>query len=52
METQKTTGKYSLYFAIWTGMILFMLASPGYRPFFWLALPGFCTYLAKGLDII
>ncbi|MDE3236926.1 MAG: hypothetical protein KGO81_13310 [Bacteroidota bacterium] len=52
METQKSRGKYWIYFTIWLAIIIFMLATPQYRQFFWLALPGVCTYFALGMDIM
>ncbi len=51
-ETQKSTGKYWIYFFIWFAILVTMLYLPQYRQFFWLALPGTATYFAKGLDII
>lgn len=52
MEAQKSTNKYWIYFSIWFAIIVFMLYMPSLRQFFWLALPGTCTYFAKGMDII
>lgn len=52
MEAQKSTGKYWGYFTIWFTIIVIMLCIPSFRQFFWLALPGTCTYFAKALDII
>jgi hypothetical protein len=51
-ETQKSTGKYWIYFFIWFAIIVTMLYLPQFRQFFWLALPGTATYFAKAMDII
>jgi hypothetical protein len=50
MEAKKSTAKYWIYFAIWLAILIFMLIS--FRQFFWLALPGVCTYFARGMNII
>lgn len=52
METTKSTKKYWIYFTIWTAILVFMLATPDVRQYFWLALPGVFTHFAKGMDII
>jgi hypothetical protein len=52
METKKSTTKYWIYFTIWTTIMVFMLATPDVRQYFWLALPGVCTHFAKGMDIM
>lgn len=52
MEAKKSTGKYWVYFTIWTALMSYMLYSDALRPFFWLALPGVCTHFVKGMDII
>jgi hypothetical protein len=53
MEVNKrSTAKYWLWCFIWLVIMIFMLAMPTLRPFFWLALPGVATYFALGLDII
>jgi hypothetical protein len=49
---KKSTAKYWLWCFIWTAIMIFMLATPSVRPFFWLALPGSVTYFALGLDIM
>lgn len=51
-ETKKSTGKYWIYFAIWSVILIAMLYLPQYRQFFWLAMPGTATSFAKGMDII
>jgi hypothetical protein len=52
MEAKKATGKYWLYFTIWTAIMAYMLFDNNLRPFFWLALPGVCTHFVKAMDII
>ncbi len=52
MEAKQSAGKYWLWCFIWTAILTFMLINPSFRPFFWLALPGACTYFAKAMDII
>jgi hypothetical protein len=52
MEAKKSTGKYWVYFTIWTALLVFLLATPDVRQWFWLALPGVCTHFAKGMDIM
>ncbi len=52
METKKSTGKYWAICFVWTAILIFMLATPSVRQFFWLALPGTATYFAKALDIM
>jgi hypothetical protein len=53
MEVKKrSTAKYWMWCFVWTGIMVAMLAIPGIRPFFWLALPGAVTYFALALDII
>jgi hypothetical protein len=47
---QKSTGKYWLWFFIWTIILILMLVFV--RQFFWLALPGAVTYFAKAMDIV
>jgi hypothetical protein len=53
-ETQsRPAGKYWFWFFIWLVIIIIMLADVGgSRKFFWLALPGVCTYLGKALNIL
>ncbi|MFY7653183.1 MAG: hypothetical protein ACOVQE_10780 [Chitinophagaceae bacterium] len=51
MEAQSTT-KYWIWCFIWLAIMIVMLYLPNLRPFFWLALPGVCTYFAKGMDLI
>jgi len=51
MEKQ-STGKYWIYFFIWTAILIGMVVYEPARQFFWLALPGVCTSFAKGLSII
>ena len=54
METteKKSTAKYWAICFVWTAILIFMLATPSVRQFFWLALPGATTYFAKALDIM
>ena len=52
MEEKKSTGKYWLYFTIWTALLVYMLVTPDVRQWFWLALPGVFTHFAKGMDIM
>jgi hypothetical protein len=51
-ETKKSTAKYWIYCTIWLALMVFMLATPSVRPFFWLALPGTATSFAKAMDLI
>ncbi|NCI46038.1 hypothetical protein [Sediminibacterium soli] len=50
MEAQKSTGKYWFLCFLWLAIMILLLVF--YRQWFWLALPGVCTYFAKGLDIM
>jgi hypothetical protein len=50
METTKSTAKYWFLFFIWLVIMIALLIF--YRQFFWLALPGVCTYFAKGMNIM
>jgi hypothetical protein len=52
MEAKRSTGKYWIYFLLWLALMITMLAMPGTRPFFWLALPGVCTHFSLAMDII
>jgi len=52
MEAKKSRTKYWIYFFIWFAIIIFMLATPSVRQFFWMALPGVCTYFALAMDIM
>ncbi|MBW7951651.1 MAG: hypothetical protein LC134_09490 [Chitinophagales bacterium] len=52
MEKAKSKGKYYMLFIFWLAVIIFLLATPAFRQWFWLALPGTCTYLAYSLDLI
>ncbi|HNE93659.1 MAG TPA: hypothetical protein PLY81_00105 [Chitinophagaceae bacterium] len=52
MEKTKSKSKYYLLFIFWLAIIVFLLATPDFRQWFWLALPGTCTYLAYSLDLI
>jgi hypothetical protein len=50
MEAKQSTGKYWVLFLLWLVALVVLMVV--YREFFWLALPGVCTYFAKGMDII
>jgi hypothetical protein len=52
MEETKSTKKNWIYFTIWLAIIVFLLANPSSRPFFWLALPGVCTHFAKAMNLL
>jgi hypothetical protein len=53
MEAKTSTQKkYWIWFFIWLAILIYMLVDPNVRQFFWLALPGTCTYFAKGMDIM
>jgi hypothetical protein len=50
METTKSTAKYWVLFFLWLVIMIALLVF--YRQFFWLALPGVCTYFAKAMNIM
>ena len=50
MEARQSTGKYWFLCFLWLGIMIALLIV--YRQFFWLALPGVCTYFAKAMDIM
>jgi uncharacterized membrane protein YhaH (DUF805 family) len=50
MDTTQSRAKYWVLCFIWLAIMVTLLIV--YRQFFWLALPGVCTYFAKGLDLI
>lgn len=54
MEAKQSTAKYWAYFFIWLAIMIVMLYDVnGFtRKFFWLALPGVCTYFVKAMDLI
>ncbi|MBN8835942.1 MAG: hypothetical protein J0I09_01660 [Sphingobacteriia bacterium] len=52
MEAQKSRTKYWIYCFAWLALMIFMLATPAYRQWFWLALPGVSTYFALAMDIM
>lgn len=54
MEAKQSTAKYWVYFFIWLAIMIVMLYDVnGFtRKFFWLALPGVCTYFVKAMDLI
>lgn len=55
METQAypLNSKYWLWFAIWLVIITIMLLDVGdSRKYFWLALPGTCTYFTKAMNLM
>jgi hypothetical protein len=49
---KKSTAKYWFLCFIWTAIMITMIAIPGVRQFFWLALPGATTYFALAMDIM
>jgi hypothetical protein len=52
MERTKSKAKYYILFIFWLTLMVIMLALPDYRQWFWLALPGTCTYFAYSLSLI
>ncbi|CAN5246881.1 hypothetical protein BH11BAC6_BH11BAC6_16740 [soil metagenome] len=50
MEATKSTAKYWIYFFLWLAIMVVLLIF--LRQFFWLALPGVCTYFALAMDIM
>lgn len=50
MEQTTSFTKYWILFFIWLFILIALLFV--YTQFFWLALPGVCTYFVKGMDII
>ena len=52
MEAKQSRTKYWIYFSLWAATIIFIIATPSIRQWFWLALPGTATYLALGMDLI
>jgi hypothetical protein len=50
MEAKNSTAKWWLWFFIWTVILIFMLIYV--RQFFWMALPGVCTYFVKAMDLM
>ncbi len=50
MEAKRSTLKYWFYFFIWLAIIITLFIV--YRQFFWLALPGVCTYFVLAMDIV
>lgn len=52
MEAKASTKKYWFWFFLWTAILIYMLVDSDVRQFFWLALPGVCTYFAKAMDIM
>lgn len=48
----KSRGKYWFWFFVWAVIITVMLVMPDVRQYFWLALPGVCTYFALAMDIM
>lgn len=51
-QVKKSRTKYWILCFVWTAVMVFMLATPEYRQWFWLALPGSSTYFALGMDLI
>jgi hypothetical protein len=52
MENKQPTGKYWFWCFVWTAIMAAMIIYVPVRQFFWLALPGACTYFAKAMNII
>jgi len=52
MEAQKSRRKYWFWFFVWFAIITTMLIVPDIRQYFWLALPGTCTYFALAMGIM
>ena len=52
MEQTKSKAKNWIYFTLWFAVLIFLLMTPAYRQYFWLALPGTATQFALGLDLI
>ena len=52
MEAKKSSAKHWGLFVVWLVIMVAMLAIPDYRQWFWLALPGVCTYFSLAMDII
>jgi hypothetical protein len=50
MEAKQSTGKYWALFFLWLAALVVLMFV--YREFFWLALPGVCTYFVKAMNII
>jgi hypothetical protein len=50
MEVNQSRGKYWALCFLWLAILITLLIV--YRQFFWLALPGVCTYFAKAMDLI
>jgi hypothetical protein len=50
MEVKQSRAKYWVLFTVWLAILITLMFV--YRQFFWLALPGVCTYFAKGMDLI
>ncbi len=49
MEAKKSTAKYWSLCFLW--LVILVLLIVFYRQFFWIAIPGFATYFAKGLEL-
>lgn len=50
MEVNQSRGKYWVLCFFWLAIMITLIIF--YRQFFWLALPGVCTYFAKAMDLI
>ncbi|MDP1765099.1 MAG: hypothetical protein Q8L07_14560 [Sediminibacterium sp.] len=50
MEVKQSKAKYWVLCFFWLVILITLVIF--YRQFFWLALPGTVTYLAKALDMI
>ncbi|MEK7198762.1 MAG: hypothetical protein AAB212_02425 [Bacteroidota bacterium] len=50
MEVKQSKAKYWALCFFWLAILITLVIF--YRQFFWLALPGTVTYLAKALDMI
>jgi hypothetical protein len=54
MEARRSRSKYWILFFVWLVIMIIMLIDIGgeTRKYFWLALPGVCTYFALAMDIM
>ncbi len=54
MEAKQSTAKYWVLFCVWLVILIIMLSDihGTTRQFFWLALPGVCTYFVKAMDLM
>jgi len=50
MEAKQSTAKYWFLCFLWLAIMIALLVF--YRQWFWLALPGTCTYFVKAMNIM